>query len=49
MITLAIVEAPRALLDGISLFLKYEENISTADSANDGIELIGLVQKNNQN
>ena len=44
MIRLAIAEDHQSVIDGISLLLKYEEDIEIVGSANDGEELIKLVR-----
>lgn len=44
MITVAIAEDHQSLIDGISLLLKYEEDISIVGTANDGEELISIVR-----
>ena len=45
MITVAIAEDHQSLVDGINLFLKYEENISIVGTANDGEALLEIVRK----
>ncbi len=45
MITVAIAEDHQALIDGIDLLLKYEENISIVGMCNDGDALIEIVRK----
>lgn len=44
MITLAIAEDHQALVDGINLLLKYEEDISIIGMCNNGEDLIDLVR-----
>ena len=48
MIRLAIAEDHNALIDGIKVFLEYEEDINMIGHANNGQELIDLVSKKNQ-
>ncbi|MCH9660216.1 MAG: response regulator transcription factor [Bacteroidetes bacterium] len=45
MITVAIAEDHQSLVDGISLLLKYEEDISIIGTANDGEELLSVVRR----
>ena len=45
MITVAIAEDHQSLVDGISLLLKYEEDISIIGTANDGEALLEIVRK----
>lgn len=45
MITIAIAEDHQSLIDGIELLLKYEENYTIIGVANDGEQLITLVEK----
>ncbi len=45
MITIAIAEDHQALIDGIHLLLKYEEDISIIGMCNDGDELLNIVRK----
>jgi two-component system response regulator NreC len=45
MITIVIAEDHQALMDGIHLLLKYEENISIIGMCNDGEELLNIVRK----
>ncbi|MBF0695442.1 MAG: response regulator transcription factor [Flavobacterium sp.] len=45
MITVVIAEDHQALIDGIRLFLEYEDGISLVGEANDGEALIELVRK----
>jgi len=45
MITVAIAEDHQALVDGINLLLKYEEDISIVGMCNDGEALIEVVRK----
>lgn len=45
MITVAIAEDHQSLVDGIHLLLKYEEDISIVGMANDGEELLEIVQR----
>ncbi len=45
MITIAIAEDHQSLVDGITLLLKYEEDISIIGMANDGEELLEIVRK----
>lgn len=44
MIRLAIAEDHQALIDGVKLLLKYEENISIIGTCNNGEELLDLVR-----
>lgn len=44
MITVAIAEDHQSLIDGISLLLKYEDDISIVGTANDGEALIHIVR-----
>ncbi|MEL6809828.1 MAG: response regulator transcription factor [Bacteroidota bacterium] len=44
MITVAIAEDHQSLVDGISLLLKYEEDISILGTANDGEQLLEIVR-----
>ena len=44
MIRLAIAEDHQSVIDGISLLLKYEENIEIVGTAKDGEELVKLVR-----
>jgi len=44
MITLALAEDHQSLVDGISLLLKYEENIEIIGTANDGEALLKIVE-----
>ena len=44
MIRIAIAEDHQALIDGLELLLKYEDDISIVGTANDGEELLKLVQ-----
>lgn len=44
MIRLAIAEDHQALIDGLELLLKYEENISIVGTVNDGEALLDLVR-----
>lgn len=44
MIRLAIAEDHQSLIDGITLLLKYEENISIVGTVNDGESLLKLVR-----
>lgn len=44
MITLALAEDHQSLVDGISLLLKYEEDIEIVGTANDGEALLKIVQ-----
>lgn len=44
MIRLAIAEDHQALIDGIELLLKYEEDISIIGTANNGEELLDIVK-----
>ena len=44
MIRLAIAEDHNSLIDGIKLFLKYEENMEIVGYANNGQELFDLVK-----
>lgn len=45
MITVAIAEDHQALIDGIQSYLEYEEDITIVGHANDGEELLALVEK----
>jgi len=45
MITVTIAEDHQALVDGINLLLKYEDDISIVGMCNDGEELIEIVRK----
>jgi two-component system response regulator NreC len=45
MITVAIAEDHQALVDGINLLLKYEDDISILGMCNDGEELINVVRR----
>ena len=45
MIRLAIAEDHQSLIDGIKLLLEYEEDISIVGTANDGEELLEIVEK----
>lgn len=45
MITVAIAEDHQALVDGINLLLKYEEDISIVGMCNDGEALVEIVRK----
>jgi two-component system nitrate/nitrite response regulator NarL len=44
MIRLAIAEDHQALIDGLELLLKYEDNISIVGTVNDGEALVNLVR-----
>ena len=44
MIRLAIAEDHQSLIDGIKLLLEYEEDISIVGTANDGEELLKIVE-----
>lgn len=44
MITVAIAEDHQSLVDGISLLMKYEEDITIVGTANDGEELLEIVR-----
>lgn len=44
MITIAIAEDHQALIDGIELLYRYEENISIVGMANNGEELLKIVR-----
>lgn len=44
MITVAIAEDHQALIDGIQLLLKYEEDISILGTANDGLKMLDIVR-----
>ncbi|MDO1514787.1 hypothetical protein Q2T41_19240 [Maribacter confluentis] len=46
MIRLAIAEDHQALIDGLELLLKYEEDISIVGAVNDGEALLDLVRLN---
>ncbi|WP_040282430.1 response regulator transcription factor [Psychroserpens damuponensis] len=45
MIRLAIAEDHQSLIDGITLLLEYEDDISIVGTANDGEELLEIVEK----
>lgn len=45
MIRIAVCEDHNALIDGIQLFLEYEEDIQWVGFANNGVQLLTLVQK----
>lgn len=45
MIRLAIAEDHQSLIDGISLILEYEDDISIVGTANDGEALLEIVEK----
>lgn len=45
MIRLAIAEDHQSLIDGISLLLEYEDDIAIVGTANDGEELLNIVEK----
>lgn len=45
MITVAIAEDHQALIDGIQSYLEYEEDITIVGHANDGQQLLELVEK----
>jgi two-component system nitrate/nitrite response regulator NarL len=45
MIRLAIAEDHQSLIDGIKLLLKDEENIQIVGTANNGLELIEVIEK----
>ena len=49
MIRLAIAEDHQSLIDGLELLLKYEEDIEIVGTANDGEELLKIVQKKEPN
>lgn len=49
MISVAIAEDHQALIDGIQSYLEYEDDISIVGHANDGEELLELVEKRNPN
>ncbi|TDT46501.1 two-component system nitrate/nitrite response regulator NarL [Maribacter spongiicola] len=49
MIRLAIAEDHQSLIDGLELLLKYEEEIEIVGTANDGEELLKIVQKKEPN
>ncbi|PWH83053.1 DNA-binding response regulator [Algibacter marinivivus] len=49
MIRLAIAEDHQSLIDGIKLLLEYEDNISIIGTANDGKELLEIVDKKQPN
>ncbi|MCK5400788.1 MAG: response regulator transcription factor [Flavobacteriaceae bacterium] len=49
MIRLAIAEDHQSLIDGIKLLLKYEDNITIVGTANDGKELLNIVEKKQPN
>lgn len=45
MITLAIAEDHQSLIDGMKLFLEYEDDIAVVGEANDGEALIEIVRR----
>lgn len=45
MITVAIAEDHQALIDGIQSYLEYEEDITIVGHANDGEQLLALIEK----
>ncbi|MEM5566794.1 response regulator transcription factor [Psychroserpens sp. AS72] len=45
MIRLAIAEDHQSLIDGIKLLLEYEDDITIVGTANDGEELLDIVEK----
>ncbi len=45
MIRLAIAEDHQSLIDGIKLLLEYDDNISIVGTANNGVELLDIVEK----
>jgi len=49
MIRLAISEDHQSLIDGIKLLLEFEENIQIVGTANDGEELLEIVEKKQPN
>ena len=49
MIRLAIAEDHQSLIDGIKLLLEYEDDISIVGTANDGKELLEIVEKKRPN
>lgn len=49
MIRLAIAEDHQSLIDGLELLLKYEEDIEIVGTANDGEELLKIVQRKEPN
>lgn len=49
MIRLAIAEDHNALIDGVKLFLEYEEDIQLVGSTNNGQDLCNLVRKKHPN
>ena len=49
MIRLAIAEDHQSLIDGIKLLLEYEDGISIVGTANDGEELLEIVEKKQPN
>lgn len=49
MIRLAIAEDHQSLIDGIKLLLEYEDDISIVGTANDGKELLEIVNKKQPN
>lgn len=49
MIRLAIAEDHNALIDGVKLFVEYEDDIQFVGSANNGQELCDLVRKKRPN
>ncbi len=49
MIRLAIAEDHQSLIDGIKLLLEYEDDISIVGTANDGKDLLEIVEKKEPN
>jgi two-component system nitrate/nitrite response regulator NarL len=49
MIRLAIAEDHQSLIDGISLLLEYEKDITVVGTANDGEALLNIVRKKRPN
>ncbi len=49
MITIAIAEDHQALIDGIQLLFKYNDDYSIVGMANDGIELLDIVRAKQPN
>ncbi|RZJ32009.1 MAG: response regulator transcription factor [Flavobacterium sp.] len=45
MITIAIAEDHQSLIDGMKLFMEYEDDISVVGEANDGEALIDIVRR----
>ena len=49
MITVAIAEDHQALIDGIQSYLEYEDDITIVGHANDGEQLLDLLEKRPSN